>query len=77
MHIYGVSNRYECCSVRKRPFIADVAPGFREIGAVAVEHGGDVTPPLAVSFCKVCGLGIEKYYNLAKLRKLDHFESVF
>ncbi|PON41578.1 Guanine nucleotide-binding protein, beta subunit [Parasponia andersonii] len=38
--------------VRKRLYIGDAASRFREIGAVAVEHGGDVTPPLAVSFCK-------------------------
>ncbi|XP_062106922.1 uncharacterized protein LOC133818199 [Humulus lupulus] len=38
--------------VRKRPHISDAASCFKEIGAVAVEHGGDVTPPLAVSFCK-------------------------
>ncbi|EXC20336.1 Denticleless-like protein [Morus notabilis] len=38
--------------VRKRPFIGDATSDFREIGAVAVGHDGDVTPPLAISFGK-------------------------
>ncbi|XP_038905419.1 denticleless protein homolog [Benincasa hispida] len=39
--------------VRKRPrFSADVALSFKEVGAMSVEHDGDQTPPLAVSFCK-------------------------
>ncbi|KAF4381600.1 hypothetical protein F8388_021228 [Cannabis sativa] len=38
--------------VRKRPHISDASSCFKEIGAVAVQHNGDVTPPLAVSFCK-------------------------
>ena len=40
-------------SVRKRAHISDVASGISEIGAVAVEHRGEETPPLAISFCKV------------------------
>ena len=40
-------------SARKRPYFGDVATDFTEIGAVAVEHHGEETPPLAVSFCKV------------------------
>ena len=40
-------------SVRKRAHISDVASGINEIGAVAVEHRGEETPPLAISFCKV------------------------
>ncbi|KAJ0252952.1 Transducin/WD40 repeat-like superfamily protein [Hirschfeldia incana] len=39
-------------AVRKRPFLADSEPICREIAGVAVEHDGDRTPPLAVSFCK-------------------------
>lgn len=39
--------------VRKRPFFADSELTCREIAAVAVEHEGIRTPPLAVSFCKV------------------------
>ncbi|XP_015879303.2 uncharacterized protein LOC107415477 [Ziziphus jujuba] len=38
--------------VRKRSYIGDAASDFSETGAVAVEHAGDVTPPLAISFCK-------------------------
>ncbi|KAH9742409.1 WD REPEATS REGION domain-containing protein [Citrus sinensis] len=37
---------------RKRPYFGDVVTDFTEIGAVAVEHHGEETPPLAVSFCK-------------------------
>ena len=65
----AVSNGCECCSVRKRPFIDDAVSGFRELGAVAVEHGGDVTPPMAVSFCKVC----HELYNSPLLLSLPHF----
>ena len=65
----AVSNGCECCSVRKRPFIDDAVSGFRELGAVAVEHGGDVTPPMAVSFCKVC----HELYNSLLLLSLPHF----
>ncbi|KAJ4834190.1 hypothetical protein Tsubulata_018880 [Turnera subulata] len=38
--------------VRKRPYFSETATEFTEIGAVAVEHNGEETPPLAVSFCK-------------------------
>ncbi|KAL0014382.1 hypothetical protein SO802_001451 [Lithocarpus litseifolius] len=38
--------------VRKRAHLSDVASGINEIGAVAVEHRGEETPPLAISFCK-------------------------
>ncbi|XP_041003770.1 denticleless protein homolog [Juglans microcarpa x Juglans regia] len=38
--------------VRKRPYISDAASDIIEIGAVTVEHCGDETPPLAISFCK-------------------------
>ncbi|XP_010528229.1 PREDICTED: denticleless protein homolog [Tarenaya hassleriana] len=38
--------------VRKRPYFADSELRCREIAGVAVEHDGDRTPPLAVSFCK-------------------------
>ncbi|CAK7328115.1 unnamed protein product [Dovyalis caffra] len=37
---------------RKRRFISQLGSDFTEIGAVAVEHNGEQTPPLAVSFCK-------------------------
>ncbi|KAH9790896.1 WD REPEATS REGION domain-containing protein [Citrus sinensis] len=37
---------------RKRPYFGDVVTDFTEIGAVTVEHHGEETPPLAVSFCK-------------------------
>lgn len=45
------SNAY--VPVRKRSFISNAASDIIEIGAVAVEHCGDETPPLAISFCKV------------------------
>ncbi|KAJ4729284.1 denticleless protein-like [Melia azedarach] len=38
--------------VKKRSYFGDWASDFSEIGAVAVEHQGEETPPLAVSFCK-------------------------
>lgn len=38
--------------VRKRPYISDAASDITEIGAVAVEHCGAETPPLAISFGK-------------------------
>ncbi|GLT31933.1 hypothetical protein SLA2020_066320 [Shorea laevis] len=38
--------------VRKRPYFNDLALDFTEIGALAIEHDGDETPPMAVSFCK-------------------------
>ncbi|KAL5572777.1 hypothetical protein UlMin_022374 [Ulmus minor] len=38
--------------VRKRSYIGDAVSDFREIGAVGLEHGSDITPPLAISFCK-------------------------
>ncbi|CAI0456235.1 unnamed protein product, partial [Linum tenue] len=38
--------------VRKRPYYEDSKLQFAEMGEVAVEHNGDETPPLAISFCK-------------------------
>uniref|UniRef100_A0A2N9FUV7 Uncharacterized protein n=1 Tax=Fagus sylvatica TaxID=28930 RepID=A0A2N9FUV7_FAGSY len=38
--------------VRKRAHINDAVSDITEIGAVAVEHCGEETPPLAISFCK-------------------------
>ncbi|KAL4378204.1 hypothetical protein GQ457_02G011980 [Hibiscus cannabinus] len=38
--------------VRKRPFIDELASDFTEIGAVAIEHEAEPSPPLAISFCK-------------------------
>ncbi|XP_031286429.1 denticleless protein homolog [Pistacia vera] len=38
--------------VTKRPYFGGVVSDFAEIGAVAVEHSGEETPPLAISFCK-------------------------
>ncbi|KAF5739603.1 transducin family protein [Tripterygium wilfordii] len=38
--------------VRKRPYIGELASDFSEIGTLVVEHGGEETPPLAMSFCK-------------------------
>ncbi|GAV70234.1 WD40 domain-containing protein [Cephalotus follicularis] len=40
------------CRVRKQPCIGDLVSEFIEIGAVALEHNGEETPPLAISFCK-------------------------
>ncbi|PKI75133.1 hypothetical protein CRG98_004468 [Punica granatum] len=42
--------------VRKRPYIADWTPELTDNGAVAIEHLGDETPPLAISFCKTSEL---------------------
>jgi denticleless len=53
-HVIIISHfAYAYFSVRKRPYISDAASDITEIGAVAVEHCGDETPPLAISFCKV------------------------
>ncbi|CAI9111477.1 OLC1v1011705C1 [Oldenlandia corymbosa var. corymbosa] len=38
--------------VRKRPFVADDLPRSTQIGAVSVDHDGDTSPPMAISFCK-------------------------
>ncbi|XP_044467001.1 denticleless protein homolog [Mangifera indica] len=38
--------------VTKRSYFGRAALDFAEIGALAVDHGGEETPPLAVSFCK-------------------------
>lgn len=40
-------------SVRKRPYIGNDSLGFDPIGAVAIEHDGEPSPPMALSFCKV------------------------
>ncbi|KAG8489776.1 hypothetical protein CXB51_017937 [Gossypium anomalum] len=50
---HGISSReLSSFRVRKRPFIDELASDFTEIGAVAIEHDADPTPPLAISFCK-------------------------
>ncbi|EEF40951.1 denticleless protein homolog [Ricinus communis] len=38
--------------VKKRPYVGDKATDFTELGALAVEHDGEETPPLAISFCE-------------------------
>ncbi|XVF16355.1 hypothetical protein REPUB_Repub10bG0024400 [Reevesia pubescens] len=38
--------------MRKRPFIDELASDLTEIGAVAIEHDAEPSPPLAISFCK-------------------------
>ncbi|EYU44784.1 hypothetical protein ABFS82_08G008400 [Erythranthe guttata] len=38
--------------VRKRPYTGNDSQGFDPIGAVAVEHRGEPSPPMALSFCK-------------------------
>ncbi|CAK9176156.1 unnamed protein product [Ilex paraguariensis] len=38
--------------VRKRPYIAGDSSEFNQIGAVSIEHTGDHSPPMALSFCK-------------------------
>ncbi|KAH6830512.1 Transducin/WD40 repeat-like superfamily protein [Perilla frutescens var. hirtella] len=38
--------------VRKRPYIGNDSRGFDPIGAVAVEHSGEPSPPMSLSFCK-------------------------
>ncbi|KAG8634993.1 hypothetical protein MANES_17G112600v8 [Manihot esculenta] len=38
--------------VRKRPYIGDKASDFAVCGALEVEHNGEETPPLAISFAK-------------------------
>ena len=54
--------------VRKRPFVGDATSDFGEVGALAVEHGGQVTPPLAISYGKVCAFRRDKnVYIVANL----------
>ncbi|KAK1359473.1 denticleless protein-like [Heracleum sosnowskyi] len=38
--------------VRKRPCIQNDAFQYKQIGVVSVEHNGDPSPPMALSFCK-------------------------
>ncbi|XP_047311813.1 denticleless protein homolog [Impatiens glandulifera] len=38
--------------VRKRPYLEGKSTYFTEVGAVAVEHDGNDSPPMALSFCK-------------------------
>ncbi|KAI3474915.1 hypothetical protein Pfo_030226 [Paulownia fortunei] len=38
--------------VRKRPYMGNDSQDFDPIGAVAVEHRGEPSPPMALSFCK-------------------------
>ncbi|KAL0344031.1 UNVERIFIED_CONTAM: Denticleless protein [Sesamum angustifolium] len=38
--------------VRKRPYMGNDTRDFDPIGAVAVEHSGEPSPPMALSFCK-------------------------
>nr|GMC97321.1 denticleless protein homolog A-like [Ipomoea batatas] len=38
--------------VKKRPFISSESAEFSEMGAVSVEHSGQTSPPMALSFCK-------------------------
>ncbi|KAL1536493.1 denticleless protein [Salvia divinorum] len=38
--------------VRKRPYMGNDSRGFDPIGAVAIEHDGEPSPPMALSFCK-------------------------
>ncbi|KAI5665488.1 hypothetical protein M9H77_15341 [Catharanthus roseus] len=38
--------------VRKRPYIGNDDAGYTELGAVAIEHDDESSPPMALSFCK-------------------------
>ncbi|CAH9088894.1 unnamed protein product [Cuscuta epithymum] len=38
--------------VKKRPFESTESAQFSELGAVSVEHDGQTSPPMALSFCK-------------------------
>lgn len=40
-------------SVKKRPYMGNDSRDIDLIGAVAVEHRGEPSPPMALSFCKV------------------------
>ncbi|KAG7017781.1 Denticleless protein-like protein [Cucurbita argyrosperma subsp. argyrosperma] len=67
------SREFNGFRVRKRPrFSADIALSFKEVGALAVEHDGDQTPPLAVSFCKTL-----KNSHIFALSDEDGFVSLF
>lgn len=40
-------------SVRKRPYMGNDLQGSDPIGALVVEHMGEPSPPMALSFCQV------------------------
>ncbi|CAM8902037.1 unnamed protein product [Rhodiola kirilowii] len=46
------SRELQGCRGRKRPHIHDLVTGFAEVGALSVQHDGEETPPLALSFGK-------------------------
>ncbi|WKA04355.1 hypothetical protein VitviT2T_022403 [Vitis vinifera] len=58
--------------VRKRPYSGVDSSGFSEVGAVAVEHNGFDTPPLAVSFCKT-----SKNFHILAVSDEDGYVSLF
>ncbi|KAI4348192.1 hypothetical protein L6164_008946 [Bauhinia variegata] len=58
--------------VRKRPYMDAVGSDFNEIGAIAVDHNGSETPPLALSFCKSA-----KNSHIVALSDEDGYVSLF
>lgn len=58
--------------VRKRPYVADSTAVMSEVGAVAVEHHGDETPPLALSFCQT-----SRYSYILAVSDEDGYVSLF
>ncbi|XP_021892022.1 denticleless protein homolog isoform X2 [Carica papaya] len=65
-------NGFPGFSARKRPYSPDLVEGCYEIGAVAVEHEGYDTPPLAVSFCNT-----SKNSHIFAVSDEDGFMSLF
>ncbi|XP_037495373.1 denticleless protein homolog [Jatropha curcas] len=58
--------------VRKRPYIGNKASDFAEFEALAVEHSGEDTPPLAISFGKT-----SKTSHILAVSDEDGFVSLF
>ncbi|KAJ6965700.1 denticleless protein [Populus alba x Populus x berolinensis] len=57
---------------RKRRFITQMGSDFTEMGSVTVEHNGEETPPLSVSFCKT-----SKYSHILAVSDEDGYVSLF
>ncbi|KAK4392957.1 Denticleless protein [Sesamum angolense] len=58
--------------VRKRPYMGNDTRDFDPIGAVAVEHSGEPSPPMALSFCKKF-LDLSSYQENAEKSKVSEW----
>ncbi|KAG9129285.1 hypothetical protein Leryth_015667 [Lithospermum erythrorhizon] len=58
--------------VRKRPYIFDDCPEYNQLGGLAIEHNGDMPPPMALSFCKT-----SKYSHILALSDEDGYVGLY